>query len=62
MDQEKKMEDILKEIGEVAEGVFKTEANMQLGEKHDIYTPIASEVKKIIKGKNPNLSLRDLLE
>ncbi|WP_331773964.1 NAD(P)H-dependent glycerol-3-phosphate dehydrogenase [Sulfurospirillum sp. 1612] len=59
---EKKMEDILNEIGEVAEGVFTTEAIMQLSVKHDIYTPIASEVQKIIQGKNPNLSLRDLLE
>jgi glycerol-3-phosphate dehydrogenase (NAD(P)+) len=57
----KNLEDILVELGEVAEGVFTTEAILELSKKYDIYTPIASEVALILKGKSPKLSLRDLL-
>ncbi len=52
---------ILEELGEVAEGVFTTDAILTLSTKEDIYTPIASEVKKVLHGKNPRLSLKDLL-
>ncbi len=52
---------ILEELGEVAEGVFTTDAILTLSIKEDIYTPIASEVKKVLHGKNPRLSLKDLL-
>jgi glycerol-3-phosphate dehydrogenase (NAD(P)+) len=58
----KKIEDILEELGEVAEGVFTTNAILTLGEKEGIYTPIATEVKEILRGKNPKESLRDLLK
>lgn len=57
----KNLDDILVELGEVAEGVFTTEAILELSKKHDIYTPIASEVALILKGKSPKLSLKDLL-
>jgi len=57
----KNLDDILVDLGEVAEGVFTTEAILELSKKHDIYTPIASEVTLILKGKSPKLSLRDLL-
>jgi len=57
----KNLDDILVDLGEVAEGVFTTEAILELSKKHDIYTPIASEVALILKGKSPKLSLRDLL-
>lgn len=60
--KERNIDEILHEIGEVAEGVLTTDAILRLSEKHGIYVPIANEVRKIIKGKNPNLSLRDLLE
>jgi len=52
---------ILKELGEVAEGVKTSEAIYKLSQKHNIYLPIAHEVKKIIDGKNPKDSLKDLL-
>ena len=57
----KNLDDILVDLGEVAEGVFTTDAILELSKKHDIYTPIASEVTLILKGKSPKLSLRDLL-
>lgn len=59
--QNKNLEDILNELGEVAEGVFTTQAIYELSTKHSIYTPIALEVYKILKGKSPQESLKDLL-
>ena len=58
----KTLNDILNELGEVAEGVKTSEAIYTLSQKHNIYTPIANEVKKMIEGKNPLLSLKDLLK
>ena len=57
----KKLEDILIELGEVAEGVKTAEAIFKLSIKHQIYTPIAKEVKLILDGKTPQESLKDLL-
>ena len=59
--QNKSIEEILKELGEVAEGVKTSEAICNLCQKHDIYAPIAHEVRLIIEGKDPRLSLQDLL-
>jgi glycerol-3-phosphate dehydrogenase (NAD(P)+) len=58
----KSLEDILEELGEVAEGVKTSEAIYNLCQKYNIYAPIANEVKLIIDGKNPKLSLHDLLK
>ncbi len=56
------LEDILAELGEVAEGVYTTKAIYELAKRYKIYTPIAYEVYKIIyEGKKPVASLRDLL-
>jgi len=56
------LEDILNELGEVAEGVYTTKAIYELAKKFDIYTPIATEVYKIIyENKKPINSLNDLL-
>jgi len=57
----KKLEDILNELGEVAEGVKTSEAIDKLSKKYNIYTPIAKEVKLILDGKDPKDSLKDLL-
>jgi glycerol-3-phosphate dehydrogenase (NAD(P)+) len=58
----KLLKDILNELGEVAEGVYTTEAIYKLSQKHNIYTPIATEVYKILyTGKKPVESLKDLL-
>lgn len=58
----KSLEEILEELGEVAEGVKTAEAIYSLSKKHEIYTPIANEVKLVIEGKNPKDSLQDLLK
>lgn len=59
--QRKKLEDILLELGEVAEGVLTSSAIGLLSKERDIYTPIAREVELILKGKDPILSVKDLL-
>ena len=59
--ENKSLESILEELGEVAEGVKTSEAIYNLSEKHEIYTPIAKEVKLVLDGKNPLDSLKDLL-
>lgn len=58
----KNLTQALDEIKEVAEGVYTSQAIAFLAKKYDIYTPIASEVKNIIDGKNPKDSLNDLLK
>lgn len=58
----KKLETILEELGEVAEGVKTADAIYNLSIKHNIYTPIAKEVKLVLDGKSPQNSLKDLLE
>ncbi len=58
----KNLEDIQKELGEVAEGIKTAEAIYKLSHEHGIYTPIATEVKLILDGKNPKDSLKDLLK
>ena len=57
----KSLEDILEELGEVAEGVMTSRAIFKLSVENNIYTPIANEVKLILEGKNPQESLKDLL-
>ena len=57
----KSIDEILEELGEVAEGVYTSDAVYRLVEKHDIYVPIAVEVHRMIGGKKPQESLRDLL-
>jgi glycerol-3-phosphate dehydrogenase (NAD(P)+) len=60
--QNKSLQDILEELGEVAEGVKTAEAIFKLSTEQNIYTPIAKEVKLILDGKNPLDSLKDLLK
>lgn len=62
LSQNKKLENILEELGEVAEGVKTADAIDKLSKKYKIYTPIANEVKLILNGKNPKDSLKDLLK
>jgi len=59
--QGKSLDEILEELGEVAEGVFTTDAILELSKKHEIYTPIVSQVALVLKGKSPQSSLKDLL-
>jgi len=57
----KSLEMILEELGEVAEGVMTAQAIYKLSQENKIYTPIANEVKLILEGKDPQQSLKDLL-
>ena len=59
--QNKNLTTILTQLGEVAEGVQTSKAICNLSSKHNIYTPIAKEVKMILDGKDPKKSLQDLL-
>jgi glycerol-3-phosphate dehydrogenase (NAD(P)+) len=57
----KSVDEILETLGEVAEGVWTTEAIMKIAKKYELYTPIANEVYQILEGKDPKESLKDLL-
>jgi len=57
------MEEILEELGEVAEGVPTAKALHKIAADKDIYLPIASEVYAMIEeGKDPLQSVKDLLQ
>ena len=57
----KNLDEVLKELGEVAEGVATTKALTKIAKEKDIYLPIASEVEALLDGKEPKISLMDLL-
>jgi len=58
----KSMDEILEELGEVAEGVPTAKALYKLAKDKDIYLPIAQEVYAMIEeGKDPHESVKDLL-
>jgi len=57
----KSIEEILKELGEVAEGIPTTKALYNIAQKENIYLPIAREVYNMLEGKEPSLSVNDLL-
>jgi glycerol-3-phosphate dehydrogenase (NAD(P)+) len=57
----KSQEQILEELGEVAEGVLTATAIYKLSKEHGIYTPIATEVYHILHGKDIKHSIHDLL-
>lgn len=54
-------DEILAELGEIAEGIYTTRSVDFLASKHNIYTPIAKEVLNILNGKDPKQSLKELL-
>jgi glycerol-3-phosphate dehydrogenase (NAD(P)+) len=59
----KSMEQILVEIGEVAEGVPTAKALHKIATDRDIYLPIANEVYLMVyEGKDPQQSVGDLLQ
>ena len=56
------MDEILNELGEVAEGVPTSKALHKIATDKDIYLPIAAEVYAMIEeGKDPMASVKDLL-
>jgi glycerol-3-phosphate dehydrogenase (NAD(P)+) len=54
-------DEILEEIGEVAEGVGTAEALRKISLENDLYLPIAAEVYEMLHGKDARKSVRDLL-
>ena len=57
----KSQEEIVEELGEVAEGIGTTYAIAELSKTSDLYLPIAKEVYEMLEGKSPQKSLNDLL-
>ena len=57
----KSKEKIVEELGEVAEGIGTAYALHVIAKEKKIYLPIATEVYKILEGKDPKESLKDLL-
>ncbi|RDU65858.1 NAD(P)H-dependent glycerol-3-phosphate dehydrogenase [Helicobacter didelphidarum] len=59
--KDKKLSDILEELGEIAEGVYSAKSITEIATKHNLYTPIASEVQAILDGGKVSIGLRNLL-
>ena len=59
--QNKPLEQILRDLGEVAEGVKTTRAIHLIAQQNNIYTPIASEVMAILDGKACKESILKLM-
>lgn len=57
----KSLEEILNELGEVAEGVYSAKSIVQISKKHNLYTPIAFEVQAILEGGAVQIGLKNLL-
>ncbi len=58
----KSLEEILAELGEVAEGVGTARALKRIAERDGLYLPIAAEVHAMLEeGKDPRRSVEDLL-
>jgi len=57
----KSQQEILDDLGEVAEGIGTAYALYEISKQKNLYLPIAKEVYKMLEGKNPNESLKDLL-
>ncbi|TKX29318.1 NAD(P)H-dependent glycerol-3-phosphate dehydrogenase [Campylobacter sp. MIT 12-5580] len=57
----KNKDEIISELKEVVEGIPTAFAIEQMANKHEIYTPIVSEVAQILRGKSVKQSLKDLL-
>ena len=54
-------QEILQELGEVAEGIGTAYALFEIAQQNDLYLPIAREVHAVLEGKNPKESLETLL-
>ncbi len=57
----KTQEEILQELGEVAEGIGTAYALHHIAQKEELYLPIAKEVYLMLEGKAPLESLKSLL-
>ncbi len=57
----KSQEEILKELGEVAEGIGTTYALHRIATEKNLYLPIAKEVYNMLEGEDPHVSLQNFL-
>ncbi|MCL1883951.1 MAG: NAD(P)-dependent glycerol-3-phosphate dehydrogenase [Defluviitaleaceae bacterium] len=58
----KKLDDVIAEIGLVAEGVNTAKSALKLAEKFNVTMPIVEEINKILfEGKNPKTAVTDLM-
>jgi glycerol-3-phosphate dehydrogenase (NAD(P)+) len=57
----KSQEEILEELGEVAEGIGTTYALHRIADEKKLYLPIAKEVHSMLEGENPDVSLKNFL-
>ncbi len=56
------MEEAMKEVKMVVEGVYSTKAAVALSEKYDVDLPIITQVNEVLfKGKEPSLAVRELM-
>ena len=63
MKKRKKIHDILKGLGHVAEGVFTAKEVINRGKQLNIDMPITQEVSNVIhNNKSPKLAVEDLLD
>lgn len=59
--ERKSKEQIIKELGEVAEGIGTTYALQEIAKRRDLYLPIAKEVYNMLEGLDPQVSLSNFL-
>ena len=59
--KKKSKEQIVQELGEVAEGIGTTYALYKIAQEKNLYLPIAKEVYNMLEGLDPHVSLRNFL-
>lgn len=58
----KSMEEAMKEVKMIVEGVYSTKAAVQLAKKYDVSLPIIEQVNAVLfAGKNPGKAVEDLM-
>ena len=57
----KKLDSILKELGEVAEGVYSAKSISEISRRNGIHAPIVQEVQAILEGGEVRVGLNNLL-
>ena len=60
--QGKSMEEAMREVGQVVEGVYSAKAAIGLAKKYNVTLPITEEVNKVLfEGKDPKTAVLDLM-
>jgi len=58
----KRLDEILEELNEVAEGVATAKALYRIAQDKKLYLPIALQVYEILQGKEPSIAVKELLK